>query len=135
DLEPYRRVRCYMEAQYLAGENAGAVGIAADYVIHRRPARQCALAPAAIKPDAGNPAAAAAPMPTRRPPSIWMIRSQWRIVLGRCAMMKLVRPPISRSTDSMIAASVRASTALVGSSRIRIGASLRNARASAMRWR
>ena len=50
-------------------------------------------------------------------------------------MMKLVRPVIRRSSDSTMAASVPASTALVGSSRIRIGASFRNARAREIRWR
>ena len=49
--------------------------------------------------------------------------------------MKLVRPDISRSMASMITASVLTSTELVGSSRIRIGASFRNARASEIRWR
>jgi hypothetical protein len=51
------------------------------------------------------------------------------------AIMKVVRSCISRVIASMITASVLVSTELVGSSRMRIGASLRNARASDMRWR
>ena len=49
--------------------------------------------------------------------------------------MNVVRPCISRFMASMIIASVFVSTALVGSSRMRMGASLRKARASEMRWR
>jgi hypothetical protein len=49
--------------------------------------------------------------------------------------MKVVRPVISRSMPSTMRASVSLSMALVGSSRIRIGASLRKARAMAIRWR
>ena len=49
--------------------------------------------------------------------------------------MTVVRPCISRSIASMIAASVVISTELVGSSRMRMGASFRKARASEMRWR
>ena len=49
--------------------------------------------------------------------------------------MIVVRPSISRSSASRITASVRESIDDVGSSRIRIGASRRNARATAIRWR
>src|SRR5262249_14396627 len=61
--------------------------------------------------------------------------SQTRRVERPWAIMIVVRPAIRRSIESMIWASARTSTELVGSSRIRIGASFRNARASAMRWR
>jgi endonuclease/exonuclease/phosphatase family metal-dependent hydrolase len=50
-------------------------------------------------------------------------------------IMNVVRPCIRVSMAWMIAASVSASTALVGSSRIRSGASRRKARASEMRCR
>ena len=49
--------------------------------------------------------------------------------------MNVVRPSISRSSASRITASVFESIDEVGSSRIRIGASFRNARATASRWR
>ena len=47
--------------------------------------------------------------------------------------MKLVRPCMRRSIAAMITASVSTSTELVGSSRIRMGASFKNARASEIR--
>src|SRR5579871_6172208 len=50
----------------------------------------------------------------------------------RCAIMNVVRPSIKRLTASIITASIRVSTELVGSSKMRIGASLKNARASAI---
>ena len=49
--------------------------------------------------------------------------------------MNVVRPTIRRSSASRMTASVFESIDDVGSSRIRIGASLRNARATQMRWR
>ena len=63
------------------------------------------------------------------------ILSAWRIVERRWAIMNDVRPTISRSSASRMTASVFESIEDVGSSRIRIGASLRNARATQMRWR
>ena len=62
-------------------------------------------------------------------------RSARRIVESRWAIMKLVRPHISRSRASRITASVLESIDEVGSSRIRIGASLRKARATQIRCR
>src|SRR5262245_29827136 len=73
--------------------------------------------------------------PESLPPSTSRRVSHESSVLNRCAIRNDVRPTISRSIASMIVASVRRSTELVGSSRIRIGASLRNARASETRWR
>ena len=61
------------------------------------------------------------------------IRSQRRTVDSRWAMMKVVRPCISRSIPAMTSASVATSSAEVGSSRIRIGASRNSARAIVMR--
>ena len=49
--------------------------------------------------------------------------------------MNVVRPAISSSSASRITSSVFESIEDVGSSRIRIGASLRNARATQIRWR
>src|SRR5680860_193430 len=69
------------------------------------------------------------------PFSISSRTSQAARVPRRWAIMKVVRPDISRSIASMMAASVRTSTELVGSSSTRIGAFLRKARASEMRWR
>ncbi len=50
-------------------------------------------------------------------------------------MTSVVRPSISRSRASCTARSLSASSALVASSRSRIGASFRIARAMAIRWR
>src|ERR1041384_1162242 len=72
---------------------------------------------------------------TRRPCASCSRTSQPVSALGRWVIRNAVRPLISRSIASRISASVATSTALVGSSRINIGASLRNARAKAMRWR
>jgi hypothetical protein len=71
---------------------------------------------------------------TRRPFSSRRRRSHFSRVLWRWAIMNVVRPRIKISMACMIAASVPTSTALVGSSRIRMGASFRKARASDMRW-
>jgi hypothetical protein len=49
--------------------------------------------------------------------------------------MKVVRPAMSVSVASMMAASVWTSTELVGSSRITIGLLRRKARAREIRWR
>ena len=62
-------------------------------------------------------------------------RSSARTVDSRCAMTIVVRPTISRSIASWISASDSESRLEVASSRIRIGASARNARAIATRWR
>ena len=53
----------------------------------------------------------------------------------RCAKISVVRPCMSRSSASWITASLSASTAESASSRTRMGASRRSARAMAMRWR
>ena len=58
-----------------------------------------------------------------------------RSVLGRWAIISVVRPFISRWSAAKIVASVWTSSELVGSSRMRTGASFRNARASEMRCR
>jgi hypothetical protein len=57
------------------------------------------------------------------------------MVVKRCAMISVVRPAISRSSASSTSPSVSTSSALVGSSRIRIGASFSSARAMATRCR
>src|SRR5256885_1202138 len=61
------------------------------------------------------------------------IMSQCFSALSLWAMMNVVRPRTSRSIVSNRAASVFASIELVGSSRTRIGASFKTARASAGR--
>src|SRR5438094_6160572 len=66
---------------------------------------------------------------TTRPSSSCSLKSQKSSVVSRWAIISVVRPPIKRLIASMIAASVAMSTELVGSSRIRIGASFRKARA------
>src|SRR5438128_1181446 len=91
------------------------------------------------------------PLPTADKPRKWVstssvirlfppgsrikIKLHARSVLGRWAIISVVRPFISRWSASRIVASVWTSRELVGSSRMRIGASLRNARASEMRCR
>ncbi len=57
------------------------------------------------------------------------IVSASRIVESRCAITKLVRPFISRAIARWMSTSVRVSTELVASSRMRIRGSARNARA------
>ncbi|MNL64883.1 hypothetical protein D3C87_1891470 [compost metagenome] len=58
-----------------------------------------------------------------------------RTVDRRCAITIVVRPSIRRSIACWISASDSESRLEVASSRIRIGASARKARASATRWR
>ena len=70
-----------------------------------------------------------------RPWSKTRMRSALRIVASRCAMTKVVRPFITSSSASWSLRSVAASSALVASSRIRIGGFLRSARAIERRWR
>ena len=64
-----------------------------------------------------------------RPDSITRIVSASRIVESRCAITKLVRLLRSADIACWISTSVRVSTELVASSRIRIVGSARNARA------
>ncbi len=73
------------------------------------------------------------PCSTMRPDSRTMIWSDWNMVLRRCAMVMDVRPCISLRVDSSRSASVSGSRLEVGSSMMRMGASLRNARARASR--
>ncbi len=63
------------------------------------------------------------------------MRSQCSIVDSRCAITIVVRPCISSSSAAWISRSDSVSSAEVASSRIRIGASFRIARAIAIRWR
>ena len=63
------------------------------------------------------------------------ISSASRTVDSRCAMMNVVRPAISVFNARLTRASVAASSALVASSRIRIGGFFNNARAIARRCR
>jgi len=58
-----------------------------------------------------------------------------RMVLRRWAITKLVRPAIRRRRAFWMRASVRVSTLLVASSRIRMAGSTRMARAMASNWR
>ena len=63
------------------------------------------------------------------------IMSACKIVESRCAMQMVVRPFISSSSAACTARSDSVSSALVASSRTRIGAFFKTARAMAMRWR
>ena len=72
-------------------------------------------------------------MTVGRPSSIVSRISHPESVLKRWAIMNVVRPCMRRSIASIITASVLTSTELVGSSRMRIGASFKKARASAIR--
>ena len=60
------------------------------------------------------------PRSTIRPPSMTTISSASEIVDSRCATTNVVRPFIASRSPALIAASVRASTEEVASSRIRI---------------
>ena len=64
--------------------------------------------------------------------STW-IRSAWTMVESRCAMTMVVRPTMRWSSAAWIFRSLSVSSALVASSKSRIGASFRIARAMAMR--
>ncbi len=70
-----------------------------------------------------------------RPSSSTTMRSACRTVDSRCAITIVVRPAISRAVACSTPRSVATSSALVGSSMIRIGASLSSARAIDSRWR
>ena len=69
------------------------------------------------------------PCSTIRPASMTMIVSALRMVDSRCAMTKLVRPRRSRAIASWMRTSVRVSTLLVASSRMRMAGLARKARA------
>ena len=75
------------------------------------------------------------PRSTIRPVSSTRISSALATVERRWAIMKVVRPCRNRSSARLMRASVSASSALVASSRTRIGASLSTALAMARRWR
>ena len=64
------------------------------------------------------------PTPTTRPPLRTKIRDARSIVDSRCAMMKVILSPMTLRRPSWMAASVRLSSALVASSRIRMSGSL-----------
>ena len=72
---------------------------------------------------------------TTRPRSITTMRSAWRTVASRCAMISVVRRVIRRSSASCTMRSLSASSALVASSSSRIGRSASTARAIASRCR
>src|SRR5262249_10978659 len=76
-----------------------------------------------------------APLSTMRPDSNTRIRLALRTVASRCAITKVVRPFMTSARAAWILVSVRASSALVASSRMRIGGSLSSARAIDRRWR
>mmetsp|Transcript_1241 Transcript_1241/g.2919 ORF Transcript_1241/g.2919 Transcript_1241/m.2919 type:complete len:87 (+) Transcript_1241:329-589(+) len=69
------------------------------------------------------------------PPSITQIRSAFCTVDSRCAMTMTVLPCSKRSIACRTMVSLWASSALVASSRIRIGEFFTKARAMAMRCR
>src|SRR6185436_13929152 len=73
--------------------------------------------------------------PTTRPARSETTRSAAATGSGRCAITGTVRPCVSRERASSTSDALSRSRCDVGSSRIRSGASLRKARASARRWR
>src|SRR5678815_880786 len=75
------------------------------------------------------------PCSTNSPLLRTRMRSALCNVESRWAIMKVVRPTMSRSSASRMIASVLESTEEVGSSRMRMGAFFRNARATAILWR
>src|SRR5437667_9939503 len=74
-------------------------------------------------------------MAASRPFSILTMTSHCFKALDLWVITNVVRPWASRSIASRMSVSVLTSTELVGSSRINIGASFKNARATEMRWR
>ena len=75
------------------------------------------------------------PLATTRPPSTTRMRSAPRTVASRWAITIVVRPFINRSRACWTSRSLWESRLLVASSRSRIGASFKTARAIATRWR
>ena len=75
------------------------------------------------------------PLSTIRPPSMTSTCLAERIVLSLWAITNAVRPAIRFSSACWISISVRVSTLLVASSRIRMRGSARMARAIASNWR
>ena len=86
----------------------------------------------------GRPAAISSscvPRSSMRPLSITTISSASEMVLGRWAMMNVVRPCVTSCRARRILNSVSTSTLEVASSRMRMRGSMTSARAMAMRWR
>src|ERR1700731_1720974 len=75
------------------------------------------------------------PLSITRPLSKTRMRVALRMVESRCAITNVVRPFITSSRAALSLASVTASSALVASSRIRIGGSFNSARALESRCR
>ena len=75
------------------------------------------------------------PVSTIRPAAMTTMRLARSMVESRCATTSVVRPAISASSPCWTFLSLSVSSALVASSRIRIGAFLSSARAIATRWR
>ena len=94
----------------------------------RRPGRRTASCRDARRRRRARGARCASPARTMRPFSITRMTSAPRIVDNRCAITKLVRSRRNAFIASWIKTSVRVSTELVASSRIRIAGSARNAR-------
>ena len=100
----------------------------------RKPRRAGATPAGRTSPPFTN-RALCVPVSATRPSSSTTIRSASRTVDRRWAMTIVVRSACSRSSARRTACSLTASRCEVASSRIRIGASFRKARAIATRWR
>src|SRR4051794_21063055 len=87
-----------------------------------------ALASSAKRPPFAT-SSSKVPLSITWPLSNTRMRVALRMVESRCAITKVVRPFITSSRAALTLASVTASSALVASSRIRIGGALRSARA------
>ncbi len=93
-----------------------------------------ALASSAKRPPFAT-SSSKVPVSITRPASKTRMRVALRMVESRCAITNVVRPRITSSRAALTLASVTASSALVASSRIRIGGSFKSARAIDSRWR
>src|SRR5665647_1388902 len=94
----------------------------------------CALASLVKRPPRRN-SSSNEPASTTRPASNTRMRVALRMVARRCAITKVVRFFITSSSAASTLDSVAVSSALVASSRIRIGGSFSSARAFDRRWR
>src|SRR5690348_3310334 len=122
------RLRCRRRAHYFNSETASVALARAS----RMP--NCSAARRAYS-GLSRTSSSCVPMATMRPASITAMRSAWRTVARRCAIISTVRPAISRSSARWTMRSLSASSALVASSSRRIGRSARIARAIASRCR
>ena len=125
---------CFGFHFYLAKNREQGIREAAKYYEEnmKMSGANCASISSAKKPPRRT-SSSNVPVSTMRPPRNTRMRLALRMVASRCAMTNVVRPFMTSSSAILSRASVSGSSALVASSRMRIGGSLSSARATAMR--